>query len=57
MKKIGRTQGASDFTHKLKEYGGGSMKKGLERCYKQGYINGAVNMIQYLQRNRLLKGM
>lgn len=57
MRKAGRVQGASAFTHALKEYGGGkSMEAGVKRIAKESKQQGFQQGVNYtLQRMSLLE--
>ncbi len=48
-------KGAALLTHKLKEHGGGSMKKGLERVSKESREAGRQEMLDYFQKLSLLE--
>ena len=61
MKIIGKVQGASAFTHALKEYGGGkSMAEGVKRIAKenrqQGFQQGVNFALQRLSLAERLLG-
>lgn len=48
-------RGAAQITHNLKEFGHGSMKKGLERLANESRQAGRQDMINYFQRLSLLE--
>lgn len=48
-------RGAAQITHNLKEFGHGSMKKGLERLANEYRQAGRQDMINYFQRLSLLE--
>ena len=48
-------RGAAQITHNLKEFGHGSMKKGLERLVNETRQTERQNMINYFQRLSLIE--